>query len=200
MSAALLLVVLQLSGDRYHLIEYVQPSTQGKGKTTATFFSYQAPKKTPNQGTPDGDGGPDAAPPAGQDQERAKALLRELEEYLAGDGPVRRPGDGGGVAVGRPLGKMRYFSMLRPLAAERLKAAEAKAGRLGGRLGSQKVLESSKPPLPRIDRLFFKPAPKAPVSKEPLSLVDGKTLLSSSSLLHANASRVSLSTALLNNY
>lgn len=200
--------MLQLSGDRYHLIEYVQPSTQGKGKTTATFFSYQAPKKAPNQGTPDGEAGPDAAPPAGQDQERAKALLRELEEYLAGDGPVRRPGDGGGVgvgggggvAVGRPLGKMRYFSMLRPLAAERLKAAEAKAGRLGARLGSQKVLESSKPPLPRIDRLFFKPAPKAPVSKEPLSLVDGKTLLSSSSLLHATASCVSNLIALLNNY
>lgn len=167
--------MLQLSGDRYHLIEYVQPNTQGKGKTTATFFSYHAPKKTQqSQGASDGDGGPDPATPSGQDQERAKALLRELEEYLAGDGPVRRPGGGG--ATGRPQGKLRYFSMLRPLATERLKAVEAKADRLSGRLGSQKVLEGSKPPLPRIDRLFFKPVSKPPVSKEPLSLVDGNAL------------------------
>ncbi|XP_076147545.1 receptor-type tyrosine-protein phosphatase N2 [Alosa pseudoharengus] len=153
----------QLSGDRYHLIEYVQPNTQGKGKTTATFFSYHAPKKTQGQGPVDGVGVAPApvTPPAGQDQERAKALLRELEEYLAGDGPARRPGSpavGAGVsASGRPLGKFRYFSMLRPLAAERLKSAEAK------------------PPLPRIDRLFFKAAPKPPAApKEPLSLVDEK--------------------------
>ncbi|XP_048122366.1 receptor-type tyrosine-protein phosphatase N2 [Alosa alosa] len=171
----------QLSGDRYHLIEYVQPNTQGKGKTTATFFSYHAPKKTQGQGSVDGVGVAPApvTPPAGQDQERAKALLKELEEYLAGDGPARRPGSpavsAGVSASGRPLGKFRYFSMLRPLAAERLKVAEAKADRFGGRLTSQKVLEAPKPPLPRIDRLFFKAAPKPPAApKEPLSLVDEK--------------------------
>ncbi|XP_062377688.1 receptor-type tyrosine-protein phosphatase N2 isoform X2 [Sardina pilchardus] len=176
----------QLSGDRYHLIEYVQPNTQGKGKTTATFFSYRAPKKTQGQGAAvDGVGVAPApvTPPAGPDQERAKALLRELQQYLAGDGPVRRPGSPpvstSVSASARPLGRLDYFSMLRPLAAERLKAAEAKAGRFGGRLTSQKVLEAPKPPLPRIDRLFFQSAPKPPAPpKEPLSLVDERFIQS----------------------
>ncbi|KAL2085592.1 hypothetical protein ACEWY4_018912 [Coilia grayii] len=183
----------QMSGDRYHLIEYVQPNTQGKGKTTATFFSYHAPKLQSQAAAPANVNAPAPAAPSSsaRDQERAKALLKGLQEYLAGHEPMQQqqqqqqqqqgpsvvgPSVVGPSVVGRPLGKLRYFSMLRPLAAERLKAAaaEAKADRLSGRLPSQKILEASKPPLPRIDRLFFKAPPNPAVPKEPLSLVDEK--------------------------